>query len=58
MFSLYNRLPNGTTFAPISTTDATSTKAVELTWSCSRVLVGSKVNTQSMQSSIVVLRSK
>jgi type II secretory pathway pseudopilin PulG len=57
-FSLFNRAPNGTTFQPVSTTSAASTKAVELAWSCSRVLVGSKVNTESMQSAIVVVRSK
>jgi|ERR1051325_631165 hypothetical protein len=57
-FSIFQRTPNSNTFQPVSTTTVTNTKVIELTWNCSRSILGSKVNTESMQSAKIVIRKK
>ena len=57
-FSVFQRNPSNDTFQPYTTTNATDTKLVELTWNCSRTLLGRKANTDSMQSAKVVIRKK
>src|SRR6185503_1092886 len=57
-FAVFQRTPSNDTFLPWTTTAVTNTKVVELTWNCSRTIMGSKVNTESMQSAKVVIRKK
>jgi hypothetical protein len=57
-FSIFQRTPSNGTFQPFSTTDASSTKVIELTWNCSRKIFGSSANTECMQSAKVVIRRK
>lgn len=57
-FSIFERAPATNSFQPFSTTIVTNTKAIELTWNCYRKILGSKVNTESMQSAKVVIRKR
>jgi len=57
-FSIFQRTPSNATFLPYSTTTATNTKVIELSWSCSRTILGAKVNTESMESAKVVIRNR
>ena len=57
-FSIFQRTPNTNSFQPVSTTLVANTKVIELTWNCSRTILGSKVNNESMQSAKVVIRKK
>ena len=56
-FSIFQRTPMSNTFQPYSTATTTNTKVIELTWNCSRTILGIKVNTESMQSAKVVIRN-
>lgn len=59
-FSLYNRAPNITatnvTFYPA--TNAASCKVINMTWKCSRNILGSPLNTESVLTAQIVLRNK
>lgn len=57
-FSVFTRSPSNNTFQPYTTGSAASTKLVELTWNCSRGILGITANTESMQSAKVVMRKK
>ena len=57
-FSIFQRTPNTNSFQPIPTTIATNAKVIELTWNCSRTILGSKANNESMQSAMIVIRRK
>jgi hypothetical protein len=57
-FSIFQRTPAANSFQPFSTTTITDTKVIELTWNCYRKILGSKVNTESMQSAKIVIRKK
>jgi prepilin-type N-terminal cleavage/methylation domain-containing protein len=57
-FSIFQRAPSSNDFQPYPTTVITDTKVIELTWNCYRTILGSKVNTESMQSAKVVIRKK
>jgi hypothetical protein len=57
-FSIFQRSPNTNTFQPVSTSTATNTKVIELTWNCSRTILGSSANNESMQSAMIVIRKK
>lgn len=57
-FSIFQRTPASNSFQPFSTTSVTNTKVIELTWNCYRTILGGKVNTESMQSAKVVIRTK
>src|SRR5215471_18005164 len=57
-FSIYQRAPSSNDFQPYPTTVIADTKVVQLTWNCSRSILGGKVNTESMQSAKVVIRKK
>src|SRR5207245_1214502 len=57
-FSIFQRTPSNATFQPYSSSTVTNTKAIELTWNCSRKIMGSSANNESMQSAIVVMRKK
>src|SRR5438552_1447033 len=57
-FSIFQRSPCSNTFLPYSTSTVTNTKLIELTWNCYRTVMGTKVNTECMQSAKVVIRKK
>lgn len=65
-FQLFNRVPNiGTTnFTFYASTNgagaivATLTKVINMNWKCSRTILGSKLNTEIVQTAQVVLRNK
>jgi len=65
-FSLYDRAPNITPtniiFYPATNSagvlEATRCKLVNMSWKCSRTILGSKINTESVQTAQIVLRNK
>jgi hypothetical protein len=64
-FDLYQRAPqkNGSyVFFPATNTagayDLSICKLINMTWKCSRTILGSKINTESVQTAQVVLRNK
>jgi len=65
-FSLFNRVPlvNSSSFTFYASTngagvvDPTITKVVNMTWKCSRSILGSKLNTEIVQTAQIVLRNK
>ena len=57
-FSVFSRNPSNDTFNPYTTGSAGSVKLVELTWNCSRGILGVTANSESMQSAKIVLRKK
>ena len=57
-FSEFQRTPNLNTFQPIPTTNTLEAKVIQLSWNCSRAILGTKANTESMQSAKVVIRNK
>lgn len=64
-FELYQRTPQrggGYTFIPATNAtgalDLTLCKLVNMSWKCSRTVMGSKMNTESVQTAQVVLRNK
>jgi hypothetical protein len=57
-FAAFDRVPNGGTYLPVSTTNPAVTKVIELTWNCSRTILGTTANTESMQSARIVIRNK
>jgi len=64
-FSLYQRAPQkggSYGFFPATNTagayDLSICKLVNMTWKCSRTILGSKLNTESVQTAQVVLRNK
>lgn len=59
-FSLYNRVPiiTSTNVTFYSTTDLNQVKLINLSWTCSRSVLGSKMNTEIVLTAQVVLRNK
>jgi hypothetical protein len=57
-FAVFQRNPSNNTFNPYTTASAANIKLVELTWNCSRGILGVTANTESMQSAKIVLRKK
>jgi len=64
-FDLFQRVPQKGTnyvFFPATNTagayDVSICKLINMTWKCSRTILGSKVNTESVQTAQVVLRNK
>jgi Tfp pilus assembly protein PilW len=56
-FSFYQRTPtNNWTFYP--TDDLTLCKLINMSWKCSRTVLGQKLNTEDMMTAQVVLRNK
>ena len=45
-------------FVPVATSQPNLCKVVQLTWICSRKILGKSVNTESVQSAKVVIRKK
>jgi prepilin-type N-terminal cleavage/methylation domain-containing protein len=57
-FYTFQRTPSNATFLPFSTSSVTDTKLIELKWNCSRTILGTKADTETMQSAKVVIRRK
>jgi len=57
---LYNRAPNlnPTNLSFNAATNLASCKLVNMSWRCSRTILGSKINTESVQTAQIVLRNK
>jgi len=58
LFTTYQRNPVGGSYDVYPTGTATTTKLVQLTWTCSRSILGQAANTESVQSAKVVLRKE
>jgi hypothetical protein len=58
--SLYNRAPNlnSTNITFNAATNLTDCKLVNMSWRCSRSILGTKINTESVQTAQIVLRNK
>ena len=57
-FQVFKRNPVATTFEQFPTSDAGSCKLVSLNWICSRTILGSRINTESVQTAKIVLRKQ
>lgn len=57
-FNLGTRNPIGGTFAVVPTTDVNFAKVVNVSWNCSRLILGSKANTESVQTARIVIRKQ
>jgi hypothetical protein len=61
-FSLYTRAPDTNAFSTnivfYSTTNASLCKVVDLTWECSRTVLGVKMNSENVETAQIVLRNK
>ena len=57
-FQVFKRNPVATTFEQFPTSDAGSCKLVSVNWLCSRSVLGSRLNTESVQTAKIVLRKQ
>jgi len=58
-WSMYQRnLTNDGSYEPIPTANVSECKLLKLTWVCSRKILGKTANTESVQSSEVVIRKR
>ena len=61
-FNLYTRAPDTNSFSTnivfTVATNASACKLVQMSWKCSRTILGSKLNTESVQTAQIVLRNK
>jgi prepilin-type N-terminal cleavage/methylation domain-containing protein len=56
-FSAFQRTTASGTFDQTATTDTNLIKEIQVSWSCSRKILGSLVNSESVQSAKIVLRN-
>lgn len=61
-FTLYTRAPDTNSFSTnivfTVATNASACKLIQMSWKCSRTILGSKLNTESVQTAQIVLRNK
>jgi hypothetical protein len=57
-FAIYQRNPLPGTWDQYPTATVSTCKLVQLSWICSRTILGARVNTESVQSAKVVIRKK
>lgn len=57
-FQVFKRNPVATTFEQFPTATATNCKLVSVSWICSRTILGSAVNTESVQTAKIVIRKQ
>lgn len=61
-FNLYTRAPDTNSFSTnivfTVATNASACKLIQMSWKCSRTILGSKLNTESVQTAQIVLRNK
>jgi prepilin-type N-terminal cleavage/methylation domain-containing protein len=56
-FTNYQRTPVSNSFDVYPSTSLTNSKVIQVTWTCSRKILGAKVNTESIQSAKIALRN-
>jgi Tfp pilus assembly protein PilW len=56
-FSNFQRTPISNSFDAYETAYVTNTKLVQVSWTCSRKILGAKMNTESVQSSKICIRN-
>ncbi len=57
-FSIYQRNPsNNWSWYPVSSSQLATTKLIDVSWKCSRKILGEKVNTESVQTAKIVIRN-
>jgi hypothetical protein len=57
-FNLGTRNPVGGTFEVVPTTDVSLAKVVNVSWNCSRTVLGRKANTENVQTARIVIRKQ
>lgn len=57
-FSIYQRNPVGGSYDVYPTASIATAKLVQMTWTCSRKILGQSVNTESVQSAKIVMRKQ
>jgi hypothetical protein len=57
-FSIFQRNPVGGTYDQYPTANPATCKLVQMSWVCSRTILGKKANTESVQSAKVVIRKE
>ncbi len=57
-FAIYQRNPSNAVYDYFPTATATNCKLVNVSWTCSRRIFGSPVNTESVQTAKIVIRKK
>lgn len=57
-FSMFQRNPVGGTYDQYPSATATNAKVVQVTWTCSRKILGNTANTESVQSAKIVIRKQ
>jgi len=57
-WNMFQRNMTNGTDQPLPTTNVTTCKLIQLTWVCTRSILGSAVNTESVQSAEIVIRKK
>jgi hypothetical protein len=61
-FQLCSQAPNtnsfGTNIVFVATTNAASVKVINMSWKCSRTLLGAQYNSESVQTAQIVMRNK
>lgn len=57
-FAIYQRTPtNGWAWYPVQSNVIATAKLIDVSWKCSRKILGAKVNTESVQTAKVVIRN-
>lgn len=56
-FSAYQRNTTGGTFDQVATTDTNMIKEIQMSWVCSRRILGTLVHSESVQSAKIVIRN-
>lgn len=57
-FSIYQRNPIGGSYDQYPAAVATNCKVVQVSWVCSRKILGARINTESVQSAKIVIRKQ
>ena len=57
-FGVFQRNPVAGTYDQYPTATATNTKLVQVTWTCSRQILATRVNTESVQTAKIVIRKQ
>jgi type II secretory pathway component PulJ len=57
-FQIFKRNPVPNTYEQYPTADATNCKLVSVSWICSRTILGSRLNTESVQTAKIVIRKQ
>jgi hypothetical protein len=57
-FAIFQRNPIGGTYDQFPTASAATTKLINVTWTCSRKILGSTMNSESVQTAKIVIRKQ